>query len=273
MNMRGISLHWFIFLQVTLIGELTCANILDVTCINFNPIYDTSSSASYAAILNGADVTSMVSFQRSVDLDTGDRQSTWCSLGDDEGACGLPQGSTIDVSGRVTFQNTDQDKFGVYGCRAERYNWTTETSTIFIRNDGCPSSKYGLDCSQNCPVCYAGGVCHDVTGECVCRSGFTGVNCETDMLTRRRHCGVGKPNPLEVAAQYTEKEKDPPHFIVKLFENKGRGIVAQRDISKGEFLLEYPGQLISAQEGNQQDKFKGKKKKERHKSTNRKEGL
>ena len=112
------------------------ANILDVTCINFNPIYDTSSSASYAAILNGADVTSMVSFQRSVDLDTGDRQSTWCSSGDDEGACGLPQGSTIDSSGRVTFQNTDQDTFGVYGCRAERYNWMTETSTIFIRNDG-----------------------------------------------------------------------------------------------------------------------------------------
>eukprot|EP00057_Strongylocentrotus_purpuratus_P006407 XP_011660881.1 PREDICTED: multiple epidermal growth factor-like domains protein 11 [Strongylocentrotus purpuratus] len=42
----------------------------------------------------------------------------------------------------------------------------------------CPSSKYGLDCSQNCPVCYAGGVCHDVTGECVCRSGFQGDNCE-----------------------------------------------------------------------------------------------
>eukprot|EP00057_Strongylocentrotus_purpuratus_P019785 XP_011674259.1 PREDICTED: uncharacterized protein LOC105443125 [Strongylocentrotus purpuratus] len=133
--MRGISSHWFIFLQVTLIGQLTCANVLDVTCINFNPIYDTSSSASYAAILNGADVTSMVSFQRSVDLDTGDRQSTWCSLGDDAGACGFPQGSTIDSSGRVTFRNTDQDKFGVYGCRAERYNWTTETSTIFIRND------------------------------------------------------------------------------------------------------------------------------------------
>ncbi|XP_030851750.1 uncharacterized protein LOC105444456 [Strongylocentrotus purpuratus] len=135
MNMRGISLHWYIFLQVTLIGELTCANVLDVTCINFNPIYDTSSTASYAAILNGADVTSMVSFQRSVYLDTGDRQSTWCSLGDDAGACGLPPGSTIDASGRVAFQSTDQDKFGAYGCRAQRYNWTTETSTIFIRND------------------------------------------------------------------------------------------------------------------------------------------
>eukprot|EP00057_Strongylocentrotus_purpuratus_P011069 XP_011665543.1 PREDICTED: tyrosine-protein kinase receptor Tie-2 [Strongylocentrotus purpuratus] len=77
----------------------------------------------------------MVSFQRSVDLDTGDRQSTWCSMDDDAGTCGLPQGSMIDSSGRVTFQNTDQDKFGAYGCRAERYNWTTETSTIFIRND------------------------------------------------------------------------------------------------------------------------------------------
>ena len=55
---------------------------------------------------------------------------------------------------------------------------------------------------------------------------------------------------FQVAAQYTEKQKGPPHFIVKLFENKGRGIVAQQDFSNGEFLLEYPGELITAEEGN-----------------------
>ena len=49
----------------------------------------------------------------------------------------------------------------------------------YIYNAGCPSPKFGLDCSQDCPVCYAGGVCHDVTGECVCRPGFQGSQCQT----------------------------------------------------------------------------------------------
>ena len=68
-------------------------------------------------------------------------------------------------------------------CSAEPSRWYQRIKcydfSSYIVFSGCPSSKYGLDCSQNCPVCYAGGVCHDVTGECVCRSGFQGVNCET----------------------------------------------------------------------------------------------
>ena len=40
---------------------------------------------------------------------------------------------------------------------------------------------------------------------------------------------------IQVAAQYTEKQKDPPHFIVKLFENKGRGKVTEKDYLMGSF--------------------------------------
>ncbi|XP_041475123.1 receptor-type tyrosine-protein phosphatase kappa-like isoform X2 [Lytechinus variegatus] len=141
-KMHGMYILWCAFFQLTLTAEIASANVLDVACINFNPVFDASSSASYSGILNGASVASEVSFQRSVDLSSGARQSNWCPLGDAAAGCGLPDGSTIDAMGRVTFDSSDDDKFGVYGCRAERYNWTTMTSTIFIRDDAHFTPKY-----------------------------------------------------------------------------------------------------------------------------------
>ena len=73
---------------------------------------------------------------------------------------------------------------------------------------------------------------------------------ESEELSNQRVRCVFFWKNIQVAAQYTEKQKGPPHFIVKLFENKGRGIVAQKDFSNGEFLVEYPGELITAEEGN-----------------------
>ncbi|XP_063962745.1 receptor-type tyrosine-protein phosphatase delta-like isoform X1 [Lytechinus pictus] len=141
-KMHGICILWCAFFQLTLTAEIASANVLDVACINFNPVFDASSSASYSGILNGASIASEVSFQRSVDLSSGARQSNWCPLGDAAAGCGLPEGSTVDAMGRVTFDSSVGDKFGVYGCRAERYNWTTMTSTLFIRDDAHFTPKY-----------------------------------------------------------------------------------------------------------------------------------
>ncbi|XP_030851756.1 tyrosine-protein kinase receptor Tie-1-like [Strongylocentrotus purpuratus] len=79
----------------------------------------------------------------------------------------------------ATIYDVRKSDEGIYECYIEGNRETGKHAILKLIVRSCPSSKYGLDCSQNCPVCYAGGVCHDVTGECVCRSGFTGVNCET----------------------------------------------------------------------------------------------
>ncbi|ROT69628.1 putative angiopoietin-1 receptor, partial [Penaeus vannamei] len=39
-------------------------------------------------------------------------------------------------------------------------------------------SKYGPDCSSDCPVCHNGGVCDSHTGTCVCPPGYYGTSCQ-----------------------------------------------------------------------------------------------
>ncbi|XP_077549260.1 receptor-type tyrosine-protein phosphatase T-like [Haemaphysalis longicornis] len=42
----------------------------------------------------------------------------------------------------------------------------------------CPHGIYGPSCNFQCPICQNGGVCHDITGMCVCPPGFRGQTCE-----------------------------------------------------------------------------------------------
>lgn len=44
-------------------------------------------------------------------------------------------------------------------------------------------------------------------------------------------------------------------LAVKMFENKGRGIVATRPFAKGEFVVEYVGEFISIAEANRREKL------------------
>ncbi|KAI8488325.1 hypothetical protein Bbelb_339210 [Branchiostoma belcheri] len=47
---------------------------------------------------------------------------------------------------------------------------------VIVRS--CPEGKFGGGCTDDCPRCYNGGMCHDETGECICPPGFMGRNCE-----------------------------------------------------------------------------------------------
>ncbi|XP_077549269.1 protein sidekick homolog [Haemaphysalis longicornis] len=42
----------------------------------------------------------------------------------------------------------------------------------------CPHGIYGPSCNWKCPVCQNGGVCHDITGKCICPPGFQGETCK-----------------------------------------------------------------------------------------------
>lgn len=44
----------------------------------------------------------------------------------------------------------------------------------------CPEGTYGRGCSERCH-CQNGGSCHNITGECACPAGYTGLKCERSM--------------------------------------------------------------------------------------------
>ncbi|XP_077550101.1 protein sidekick-1-like [Haemaphysalis longicornis] len=65
---------------------------------------------------------------------------------------------------------------GLYMFRAKGADFE-QVSRLIVR--ACEDGKYGHVCAEACPRCRNGGVCHDITGVCICPPGFTGEHCET----------------------------------------------------------------------------------------------
>ncbi|KAM9324639.1 tyrosine-protein kinase receptor Tie-1 [Gastrophryne carolinensis] len=77
----------------------------------------------------------------------------------------------------LTLNNVQPSNAGVYsaGLMGE-----TPLANAFFRLivRGCPENKWGLACQKDCLQCLNGGVCHDISGECICAPGFMGTRCE-----------------------------------------------------------------------------------------------
>ncbi|XP_063962369.1 receptor-type tyrosine-protein phosphatase mu-like [Lytechinus pictus] len=107
--------------------------------------------------------------------------------------------STVQMGGVdytiVGVRPGDADYYGTFqtGQRASlRY------SLIKLIVRACPAGLYSAPlCNLVCPNCYNGGVCSDVTGECICAPGFDGPNCRTECGESQfgwdcsQSCGVG----------------------------------------------------------------------------------
>ncbi|XP_038066610.1 receptor-type tyrosine-protein phosphatase F-like [Patiria miniata] len=68
---------------------------------------------------------------------------------------------------------------GVYECHEPGQRGQGRHAIFRVIVRGCPSNMWGpsTGCQNVCPVCYNGGMCHDVTGQCICAPGFSGSNC------------------------------------------------------------------------------------------------
>ncbi|XP_037786419.1 tyrosine-protein kinase receptor Tie-1-like [Penaeus monodon] len=43
----------------------------------------------------------------------------------------------------------------------------------------CEADRYGWNCESWCPDCENGGICHPLTGTCICPPGYSGSTCQT----------------------------------------------------------------------------------------------
>ncbi|CAN8004147.1 unnamed protein product, partial [Ixodes hexagonus] len=80
----------------------------------------------------------------------------------------------VDRGSRLLVAEAQLGDAGVYALHFRHQE--TQAARLVVRV--CPSKTYGYQCRRTCPTCHNGGVCHDITGVCVCPPGFTGENCE-----------------------------------------------------------------------------------------------
>ncbi|KAL1444083.1 hypothetical protein MTO96_030054, partial [Rhipicephalus appendiculatus] len=93
----------------------------------------------------------------------GGRHDTWWKDGDI-----VSTGHTIQI------RNAQVGNGGHYAFR--QGSGYMQSSRLIVR--ACPNGRYGDECQRVCPPCLNGGVCHDITGVCVCPPGFRGEHCE-----------------------------------------------------------------------------------------------
>eukprot|EP00057_Strongylocentrotus_purpuratus_P031007 XP_783327.2 PREDICTED: receptor-type tyrosine-protein phosphatase F [Strongylocentrotus purpuratus] len=101
--------------------------------------------------------------------DTGMNNVKWRRLGDSENDW-KRQTTTVDIE---RAQAVDSGLYEiVFDEQTREIHGLVE---VIVR--GCPAGFWGRGCDQDCPNCLNGGICDDVTGECVCPPGFTGQLC------------------------------------------------------------------------------------------------
>lgn len=79
---------------------------------------------------------------------------------------------------QVKIKNVTHSDEGIYECYFDGRRSKGVHGILRLIVRACPAGKYGVLCKQDCPPCYNGGICHDTLGECICPSGFIGLNCE-----------------------------------------------------------------------------------------------
>lgn len=85
----------------------------------------------------------------------------------------------FEGSETVTLVNVEAADEGVYECHYRGQRDAKLHAWIRLVVAECPRGKFGPTCSQDCPPCRNGGVCHDSWGDCICPAGFAGPHCDT----------------------------------------------------------------------------------------------
>ncbi|XP_071854918.1 uncharacterized protein [Apostichopus japonicus] len=85
--------------------------------------------------------------------------------------------------GSLTYRiahDIQSDDAAIYGCFRNRLRDQAKHGIQILIVRACPEGRWDLgnSCSGVCRVCYNGGICDEVTGNCICAPGFKGNNCQ-----------------------------------------------------------------------------------------------
>ncbi|KAJ8040783.1 Tyrosine-protein kinase receptor Tie-2 [Holothuria leucospilota] len=82
----------------------------------------------------------------------------------------------------VTLQSVTLNDEGVYEIfqRGRRNRGLQAIIILYVR--ACHKGFYGFNCNQPC-TCQNGGLCDELTGECICPPGFSGSSCEEGKIS------------------------------------------------------------------------------------------
>uniref|UniRef100_A0A672JTY1 receptor protein-tyrosine kinase n=1 Tax=Sinocyclocheilus grahami TaxID=75366 RepID=A0A672JTY1_SINGR len=95
-----------------------------------------------------------------------------------------PKEDIMDVINYPIINAKAQSHAGIYAIRyISEAPFSSAITRLIVRS--CKAGLWGADCMKSCLSCANGGVCDDVTGECICPPGFKGPTCETV-------CGEGR---------------------------------------------------------------------------------
>ncbi|XP_076349495.1 receptor-type tyrosine-protein phosphatase mu-like isoform X2 [Tachypleus tridentatus] len=73
-------------------------------------------------------------------------------------------------------EDVEEGYTGMYSLEYQGHSAYRGVVRLIVR--GCRHNVYGPSCEFQCPQCHNGGVCHDITGDCICPPGFNGTFCE-----------------------------------------------------------------------------------------------
>ncbi|KAG0712688.1 Tyrosine-protein kinase receptor Tie-1 [Chionoecetes opilio] len=87
--------------------------------------------------------------------------------------------TTLDDNGTLIIPAAMLSGSGFYSFANENNVIDTRIlGTFSLQIRDCPAHRYGEDCSDWCPDCLHGGVCHPRSGQCVCQESLMGRRCE-----------------------------------------------------------------------------------------------
>ncbi|KAL1467720.1 hypothetical protein MTO96_041980 [Rhipicephalus appendiculatus] len=109
--------------------------------------------------------------------DESDQVSSWSKVNVSGGALdklsSTGGGSTFWMSPTARLEHN-----GVYVANGQNTGVPGKNRAIFrVIVRSCQEGLYGPNCNFVCPKCENGGVCHDITGQCICPPGFRGMIC------------------------------------------------------------------------------------------------